>query len=316
MVVVKRYNRSDEVAWDAFIARSKQGTFLFNRGYMDYHSDRFHDHSLMIYRKNKLFALLPANEEHHVLWSHQGLTYGGLITTDKTTVVEVCDIFRAINDYLRSKNIIKVVYKAIPWIYHRLPAEGDLYALTNVCRAQLAVRHVSSTISLDHRIPFIESRKGGVRKAQRAGIRVGESGDLPAFWTILANNLEQKYGVRPVHSLAELRLLKQRFPKQIRLFMAIASDGTPLGGTLIYEANDQVVHTQYISASPEGKAYGALDLLFDYIINNVYAHRGGFFDFGKSSDGDGHELNSSLIFQKEGFGGRAVCYDWYKYSLL
>lgn len=316
MMVVKRYRKNDEEAWNEFVTHSKQGTFMFNRSYMDYHSDRFNDHSLLVYRKDRLFALLPANEDDGVLWSHQGLTYGGLLTTKHATVAEVCDTFRTINDYLQQVGISKVVYKAVPWIYHRLPAEEDLYALTNVCAAQLMTRHVSSAILLDHRLPFTESRKGGIRKAKRAGIRVGESDDLAAFWTILDNNLEQKYSAHPVHSLAELQLLKQRFPDKIRLFMACDADGRALGGTLIYEANPQVVHTQYISASPEGKAHGALDLLFDYILNKVYADRQGFFDFGKSSDGDGHDLNTSLIFQKEGFGGRAVCYDWYEYSLM
>lgn len=206
----------------------------------------------------------------------------------------------------------RVVYKAMPWIYHRLPAEEDLYALTNVCGARLVVRHISSTLVAGERLRFAESRRSGLRKARRQGIEVRESEDMKAFWNILNSNLEYKYGTHPVHTLAELLLLKTRFPQQIRLFMA-CHDDKPLGGTLIFET-PQVVHTQYISASPEGKACGALDALFDYLLNEVYLHAP-FFDFGKSSNGDGHELNEPLVFQKEGFGGRGVCYDWYEYVL-
>ena len=86
-----------------------------------------------------------------------------------------------------------------------------------------------------------------------------------------------------------------------------------MGGTLLY-ITPQVVHTQYISATPEGKQMGALDLLFNNLLGTYYAHVP-YFDFGKSSNGDGDELDEQLIFQKEGFGGRAVCYDTYLWNL-
>ena len=312
MFEIKRYSPDDQSAWNAFVARSRQGTFLFDRRYMDYHRDRFRDHSLMVFKDSRLFALLPANEAGDTLWSHQGLTYGGLLTDSRATTAHVCEVFRAVNACLRAGGFHKVVYKAIPWIYHKLPAEEDLYALTNVCGAQLIARHISTTLVRDHRLKFTESRRSGIRKARRNGLTVGLSNDLNAFWDILDSNLEHKYGVRPVHSEQELRLLQSRFPSHIKLYM-VFKNGNPLGGTLIFET-PQVVHTQYISASPEGKREGALDLLFDYLINDVYRDAP-FFDFGKSCEGDGHVLNAPLIFQKEGFGGRGVCYDWYEWNI-
>lgn len=314
MIEVSRYTAKQREVWDQFAGASKQGTFLFSRNYMDYHADKFTDHSLIIRRKGQIYALLPANQVGDTLHSHQGLTYGGLLTNSKATVSELNEAFRVVNKYLFRQGIRHVVYKAIPWIYHQIPAEEDLYALTNVCNARLSVRHVSSAILLRNRMKFAESRRSGIRKALRKGVTVSESTDMAAFWTILNNNLEHKYSVHPVHTLAELQLLKARFPEAIRLFIAFNTTGTAIGGTLIYETQ-QVVHTQYISASPEGKASGALDLLFSYIIEKVYADRNGYLDFGKSSDGNGQTLNAPLIFQKEGFGGRAVCYDWYEWDI-
>lgn len=87
----------------------------------------------------------------------------------------------------------------------------------------------------------------------------------------------------------------------------------PLGGTVLF-LTPQVLHTQYISATAEGKASGAIDLLFDHLINQVFADYR-FIDFGKSTSSDSADLNEQLIFQKEGFGARAVCYDTYKYEL-
>ena len=39
------------------------------------------------------------------------------------------------------------------------------------------------------------------------------------------------------------------------------------------------------------------------------------FDFGVSTEQRGSYLNEGLIFQKEGFGGRAICYDTYAIDL-
>ena len=88
-MTICRYTPDKAALWDEFVGRSRQGTFLFERAYMDYHQDRFADHSLMVYRKARLFALLPANATDGVLWSHQGLTYGGLLTGPEATVEDV-----------------------------------------------------------------------------------------------------------------------------------------------------------------------------------------------------------------------------------
>lgn len=312
MFEILRYTSEQLNAWNQFVANSKNATFLFNRNYMDYHSDRFIDHSLMIFRKGKLYALLPANEKGNVYYSHQGLTYGGLLMNDKATVGETVELFKTVNDYLRGQNFVKVIYKAIPPIYHIHPAQEDLYALFRVCNAKIVGRNISSTIIQSDKIKFIESRKSGIRKAMANGIIVHLSDDYDAFWEILDTNLKNKYGVAPVHSLSEIRLLQSRFPGNIKLYMGY-KDGVPLGGTVLY-ITKQVVHTQYISANLQGKELGVLDLLFDFLINKEYTNYP-YFDFGQSTEDMGHILNEALIFQKEGFGGRGICYDIYEYEL-
>ena len=148
---------------------SKQGTFLFNRSYMDYHADRFHDCSLMVYRKDRLYALLPANRVDTTLYSHQGLTYGGLITNAEATAVGVCEAFLEINKYLYGIGIQHVLYKCMPWIYHRIPAEEDLYALFHVCKARLIHRYIASTIDQTNPIKWRKDRQHGVKSALKKG---------------------------------------------------------------------------------------------------------------------------------------------------
>lgn len=314
MFEIRKYTSSDKCAWDKFLEIAKNATLLFERNYMDYHADRFQDYSLMIYRKEKLFALLPANRVEDVVYSHQGLTYGGLLMSRKANVTDILTTFQTINEYMKSEGIKKVIYKPTPYIYHDVPAQEDLYALFRLTDAKIIGRQISSTIYLDNKMKFIESRKSGIRKAKNNGITVSRSEDFEDFWKILSANLQNKYAVKPVHSIEEMELLADRFPDKIRLYAAYSSDRRMLGATVIYIVNQKVVHTQYISANQEGKELGALDLLFDYLINEEFLDYQ-IFDFGQSTEQKGLILNENLIFQKEGFGGRGVLYDIYEYSL-
>lgn len=306
------YTSENRCEWNQFIESSKNGTFLLKREYMDYHSDRFKDASIMVYKKNKLIGVLPGNTRDNVFYSHQGLTYGGLIMNNRITVEDVLEIFRLLNQRLKQEGIEKVVYKPIPYIYHRIPSQEDIYSLFRICNARKIGCNISSTISQNDKIKFNESRKSGIRKAIANGVRISISHDFASFWNILDTNLKNKYGVAPVHSLEEIELLQSRFPTNIKLYLASVDD-TPVAGTVLYLTRN-VVHTQYISASLQGKEIGALDLLFDNIINQQYTNYP-WFDFGQSTEENGNILNEHLIFQKEGFGGRGMCYDIYEYEL-
>lgn len=313
MFEIRRYTSSDKAQWDAFIAQSKNGTFLFFRNYMDYHADRFVDHSLMIYYKSSLYALLPANVKGDTLYSHQGLTYGGLLMSDKCKTAEVRDAVRCVNDYLYENGIRRVVYKHIPWVYCGLPSEEDLFALTNVCQATVLYRDVASVVVLSDRLPFSTLRRRGMKKALTAGLQVKEQTVFEGFWHLLEDNLWNRFHARPVHSLTEIQLLHSRFPNNIRLFV-VEKENELLGGTVLYVCG-KTVKTQYISANEKGKQMHVLDLLFDQLLQKFADEGMSYFDFGTSNKDVNDDLNDSLIFQKEGFGGRAVCYDTYEWKL-
>lgn len=312
MFTFRRYTPPEEKAWNAFVARSKNGTFLLDRRYMDYHAHRFHDFSLMIYRGQRLYALLPGHSEEDAFRSHDGLTYGGLILDAKARAAEVVTLFEELNDWLRGEGLRRVTYKRVPWIYHRAPSEEDLYALFKVCEARLAARDISSVICLGSPLPWSQNRRYCRNRALRQGVEVAASEDFEAFWEVLRHNLLYKYGVSPVHSLDEMRLLYHRFPDNIRLYVATAG-GEVIGGTVLY-VTPMVVHAQYISASPEGKELGAIDAIYDRVLRHDFPSHP-YFDFGKSTEDLGRYLNTSLIHQKEGFGARAVCYDTYSWEL-
>ncbi len=315
MIHIQRYNSTDKALWDSFVKKSKNGTFLLLRDYMDYHSDRFHDASLLFFdEKERLTAVLPANIRGKRLASHDGLTYGGLVMDSHVTTSVVTEMFHALKRWMKDEGIETLRYKPTPYIYHSYPAEEDLYALLQCFdRVSIESRDVSTAIPLcQPRLPWRELRRRGVRKAARNGIYVRETKDFTAFWKMLDDNLHAKYATHPVHTLEEITRLAESFPENIRLFMAYKDD-RGVAGIVMYEANAMTVHSQYISSTPEGRSVGALDALVHHLVTEVYTSQA-FFDFGKSTEGDDSRLNANLIFQKEGFGGRAVCYDTYSVS--
>lgn len=315
MFEIIRYTPNRQAEWDAFVRSSRNATFLFERAYMDYHAHRFVDCSLMFYREGRLVALLPANwvEAERTVYSHQGLTYGGLLMADELTGIRVMEIFSLMLEWMRTHLLAtRLLYKPIPYIYNSCPSDEDLYALFRY-EAELHSRAISSVVDMNHCIVLRKGRKSSIKQAQKQGVTICESADFPAFWQILTEVLNDRHGVSPVHSLAEMQLLQSRFPGNIRLFVAHSSDGHMLAGTVIYEMN-HLVHAQYIASSPEGKEVGAVDLLYAWLIGERYADKR-FLDFGVSTIQGGRVLNEGLLRQKEAFGARAVVYDCYSINL-
>lgn len=293
--------------WDNFVDFSKNGNFLLKRDYIEYHSHRFNDSSLIISKNGDIHALFPSCRIGNKVFSHAGLTYGGLIMSSKCTTANILEVFSLIKQHLKTHGIEELIYKPIPHIYHTLPSEEDLYAIFRL-NGILTQRNVSAVVTQENKLKFRNIRNAGIRKAKKSRLFFKESRDFKSFWQILSDNLMKKYGATPVHSVEEIEKLATLFPDNIRLFSAFSDDKME-AGVVIYVSR-QVAHCQYISATPEGKSSGALDFIFDFLLNEVFADKK-YFDFGTSNEDGGKILNESLIYQKEGFGARAICYDTY-----
>lgn len=320
MVTVEIYDKEMAAEWNGFVARSKNGTFLFDRNFMDYHAERFSDASLVFRgKRGRLCGLLPANfhKALKTVFSHGGLTYGGLVLDYRAVQISVNEMIALAADfYSCTLGAQSLVYKPTPYIYHSIPAEEDLYALYRM-GASLTSRAVSSALVPSAGLRFRKDRRAGVARALSAGLSVEEVADcssplLLRFHNILTESLMKRHNVTPVHSFDEMKLLTGRFPENIRLFVVKNGDDVVSGGWVF--VTSCAVHTQYLVNTDEGRRMGAEDLLLDYLISEKYASAR-YFDFGISTENNGMYLNENLISMKEGFGARSVCYDTYTLAL-
>lgn len=314
MVTIKRYSDDKADTWNQFNRQSKNGLFMFDRKYMDYHRDRFTDHSLMFLYKGKLIAILPICENGNRMISHGGLTFGGFITDANMKQHIMLDCFEAMCDYAKENGFEEIHYKCIPHIYHNNPAEEDRFALF-FCGAALRNVDVSTYINLSEPIKMSKGRRAQILRAKRDDIRIEElSGlsDFEAFIDIENEVLSKRHGVRAVHTGKELKLLHDSFPENIHLIVALES-GRMIAGTVVYEYK-QVVHTQYMAADDEARKNGALDLVVATVIERYKANKR-WLDFGISTEHGRIFLNKGLCAQKEGFGGRTGVYETWEIKL-
>ncbi len=311
MINIKRYSDENIDLWNEFNTKSKNTMFMFDRNYMDYHRDRFKDHSLLFYTDDDLLALFPACEKEDKLISHGGLTYGGFITNEKMKQHTMNDCFDTLIQYASEQGFTEIIYKTIPHIYHLQPAEEDRYSLF-AHGAELITVDASTVINLTAPLKMPKGRKAQISRAKREGVEIKvltELSDYEAFIDIENAVLEERHNTRAVHTAAELKLLHDSFAQSIKLYGAV-KDGKLIAGTVVYVYN-KAIHTQYMAANEEARIIGALDLAVATVINE-YKTTKLWADFGISTEHGRIYLNEGLISQKEGFGGRTNTYDIWK----
>lgn len=310
-MIIKRYEESDKNIWNTFNKTAKNSLFMFDRNYMDYHKDRFLDHSLLFYQDEELIAILPMTEAEGVLTSHGGLTYGGFITNTKMKQHVMDECVEQLVQYARENGFRELNYKVIPHIYHMQPAEEDRYALF-INDAKLAKVEASTVVNLEAPLKMPKGRKAQISRAKREGCVIEERTDHDSFAQFIALEnqvLSEHHNTKAVHTAEEINLLHDNFPGNIHLYAAI-KENAMIAGTIVFEYG-QVVHTQYMAANEEARQIGALDLTINTVIEKYKASKK-WLDFGISTENGGMILNQGLISQKEGFGGRTNVYEMWK----
>ena len=276
---------------------------------MDYHKDRFEDFSLLIYKGERLYALLPANINDDVVYSHQGLTYGSFVLQDSAKLKSTFLAFKEVLKFLFEERIKKLDIRIIPSFYNSLPSDELEYILYKA-EGSLVKRDVILLIDYQNKLRFQKNRREGINKAKRKGLLVKVDGDYEKFWNeILIPNLKEKYNTSPVHSLDEIKLLAARFPKHIKQVNVYQDDKIVAGTTLFLTKN--VVHPQYISGNQNKNELGSLDLLMNDVFDHFKEGRN-YFSFNTSSEENGKLLNEGLLFWKESCGARPLIFNNYE----
>ena len=315
-VRVLPFTPDDSERWDRLVDAAPMATFLHTRRFLSYHGERFRDASLSVTdERGALRAVLPAaldpNDPARVV-SHPGATYGGLVHDGRLHAEGVGEALRAASEHYAERGLTALRYKPVPHIYHRSPSSDDVWALSDLGAARAACS-LACAIDLAARRKPNTRRVRSRRKALNAGVAVSEGRGLESFWPVLESALERRYSSRPVHSLAEIELLRDRFPETIRLVTGELGE-VVVAGMLLF-ATPRVVHMQYAASSEEGMRVGALDAVTERGIELAAESGARYFDFGTSMEDRGDRLQSGLHRFKAEFGGGGVIFEQYELAL-
>lgn len=320
MIRINKYTTDQKNIWDSFVKSSKNNTFLFQRDFMEYHKHKFNDYSLMLYdQKEELIALLPANIENDNVYSHQGLTYGGLILKTDVKLQTVINIFFYLLKFLYEQKIYNLFYKKLPNFYNLYNSEEDEYIFYKLKANNYRV-DTSITVDYKNILPFQKRRIREIKKASKNKLNLKFNDNFSEFWSkILTPNLLKRFDKKPVHSLDEIKKLKALFHDEISQVNVYNENNKIIAGTTLFIVN-KVVHAQYISTNEEGKKLGAIDYLFNELIH-YYSNTYNYFDFGICNENNGKYINKGLLDWKEGFGARTHIHKFFKidtskYNLL
>ncbi|WP_026463975.1 hypothetical protein [Adhaeribacter aquaticus] len=311
MIKIFRYSPLNKKEWNDFNSKAKNGLFLFDRNYLEYHQDRFEDHSLMIYDEEQLLALFPMNVKGNEAFSHSGLTFGSLIIKERIYINTYLHVFESLINYLRINKFVSLIYKAIPFIFHKILALEDNYALYR-CGANLIQRNMTSCIDLQGKIHYSKGRKYSLKQALKSNLKIHESLDFQEFMKLVDSILQDKYGVKPTHTAEELKYLATIFPSNIKLLAAFF-DCRIVGGCVVY-LSEQVVHLQYIATNDLGKELHALDFLIYHLIQTFHKEKK-YINFGISPGSDAFDLNAGLIQNKQSYGAHSLPQDIYRITI-
>jgi hypothetical protein len=316
MMRVRAFRDDESDRWDTLCAAAYGATFLHTRRYLSYHRDRLADCSLVVEDGARWLGLLPLARDPSdpgLVVSHPGLTYGGMLHDGALRGEAMVQAMQLATAELRLQGHTRLRYKPVPFVYALAPAQDDLYALFRMEARRVRV-DLSSCIDLAHRLPASDRRRRALRKAHEAGMSIDQGSEqLARLWPVLVDNLARAHGQKPVHCLAEIETLADRFPRQVRCLVA-THQARAVAGLVLY-LNPRVVHAQYIAASEQGQALHAPDLLFQRAIDDAHAMGARYFDFGVSTIEQGRVLNEGLHRFKSEFGAGGVVYEHYEVSL-
>ncbi len=310
--IVRPYYKEDFELWNTFVSEAKNATFLFHRNFVEYHSDRFEDFSLMVFEEKKIVAILPANRVGYEIFSHQGLTYGGLVLKGQMKSVEVFHILDMLIDFLKKEAFKKFVIKPIPVFYKdTFSFEIEFYLHQNGFVFLRKDMNLAHKLVDNHLISNSKLKK--YRSNTNVTIDFQQEDNFKDFWNlVLIPRLAEKHQAKPVHTLVEIEKLAQNFPNQIKQFNAYLDDQIVAGITIFESKN--VVKSQYGATTIKGEQCRALDFLFLSLYEKYAAEKKTYFDMGIVTDTSFENgFNSGLLNQKEELG--CVVFEQNHYAL-
>jgi len=295
----------NEKAWDALVKVAPNGHLMARTGFFRYHADRFEDASLFFFRGRRPLGVLPANRVGDTLWSHQGVSFGGLILHPRTHFSHVEAAVSALRDHLRAGGFKSFMYRPAPHPYQVFPREEDVFFLEQAGARRVDTKLHSMVLCGEPSALTAKTWNHTVRRSKESGVtvRAGLDADLPAVWGLVEQALE-RHGQNAVHTIDDIALLRSRFPDEVPILLAESGSGELLSGQVLLRSG-RTLTLLYVGDALAGRELNAGTMLQDHVMN-APENAGFWFDLGQWCDTGSRQGSDSLLQYKEAAGGRLI----------
>lgn len=312
---IRQIKTSEKNLWHDFVAGSNNGTMFHTPEFIDYHEvDKFDNHHLLVTDgvKGKVIAVIPGAlfKRNDGIWfrSYPGASYGGPVIQDETGLRKIEEMIDKLISYGKLNGWKGIEITPPPIIYYRRPHNYLEFALLkrgfNYAKRELTAVIDLSRLGEELTLGLRSSALRGVRKAEKNGVMVEENSDFSLFYPVLENNLQQRHGVEPTHTLEELERLRQLVGgENIKQFIAL-KDGEVLAGMVMFKCNPRVTLAFYISHDREHQAMRPVNLVYLEVIR--WAKKMGYHYLDLGTFTLRNEVNYGLCRFKESFSARGV----------
>jgi hypothetical protein len=297
--------------WERLVRSASNGHFFMERGFLDYHGNRFEDASFLVRRRGHWLGVIPMHRVDRNAWhSHDGIPFAGLIANPRLNHSDEVSLFAALREQLRRQEVRALKWTPVPWSYRRQPGDGETLALENL-GATKGRSKSACMLRLDqpaHRTKRLITQS---RSALTRELQFVEQVPLEVGWELVADTLARRHDAPPLHRPEDWRYLAQRYPDQIHGCGIQSPGGELLVFQLLFLCRP-VVRMQAVGYTPDAVRFHAVEKLCFELATRPWT-RYQWLDFGTSNDPATGELVESLHEFKERFGGRTVLipsYEW------
>ncbi len=321
-IQIVRYSESYYEEWEAFIDNAINGTIFHRQKFLGYHPpDRFEDHSLLFYEKNKLLAVFPAaiieKEGCKVLKSHPGASYGGFVFNQKIPLRKVYQILENLDSHCKNNQVDRIEFRLAPKIFNSCFLDQLDFSLQQNNYQQFEqelatyypLNHFNDAETLQE---FIQQFPATSKKELKKGFKDGLSCKVLStetainnFYQILSDNLQSRFNQAPTHTREELHHLLDLFPDQVFIYGVYQSEKL-VGGYLVFEINKQGWHIFYACQDYNFQQARPLNFALGGLLKLAKTKGIPFLNYGISTEDGGNYINWGLFRFKEDFGGTGI----------
>jgi len=296
------------------------GTVFHSQQFLKYHPEgRFNFNHLLFFESEKLVAVLPGGlrDDSRTYESPAGASYGSFVTEDISAQTAL-DVIAAFEEYIRGNGIHDVYLTSAPVIYQPVLTQNLDFAL--LYRGYTYQRHyISHVVDLRRSGSLFERFKPAartyIRRVERTEpdvsvqhvLREHFLQGIEEFYPILLEN-KAKFGVKPTHTLDDLKQLHQLIPDLMELFL-VYKGNEPIAGLLFFIANKRVALVFYQMLLYKYQHIRPIYLVMREAAEWAKSHGYAFVDIGVSQDtSDANPMTPalSLIHFKEKFDAHGV----------